>query len=147
MTENPGGEEFWWLNNGVTVLASEIAAPGGKELVIHNPEIVNGLQTSSEIHKFYSDNRDKLEPETRDVLLRVIVPEDEETRDRIIRATNSQTPIPKSSLRATDQVHRHIEEYLKPRGLFYDRRKNYYKNEGKKPKDIISCREPVNNSV
>ena len=31
--ENPGNEEFWWLNNGVTILASEVAAPGGKELV------------------------------------------------------------------------------------------------------------------
>lgn len=136
--ENPGDEEFWWLNNGVTILASEVAAPGGKELVVHNPEIVNGLQTSSEIHRFYNINKDKLEGENRDVLVRIIVPESEETRDRIIRATNSQTPIPKSSLRATDQVHRQIEDFLKPRGLYYDRRKNFYKNEGKKPKEIIS---------
>lgn len=136
--ENPGTEEFWWLNNGVTILASEASAPGGKELVIHNPEIVNGLQTSNEIFRFFSQNKKKLDEDKRDVLVRVIVPENEETRDKIIRATNSQTPIPKASLRATDQVHRQIEEYLKPRGLFYDRRKNYYKNEGKKPKDIIS---------
>lgn len=136
--ENPGNEEFWWLNNGVTILASEVAAPGGKELVVHNPEIVNGLQTSSEIHRFFKNNLDKKAGETRDVLIRIIVPESEETRDRIIRATNSQTPIPKSSLRATDQVHRQIEDFLKPRGLFYDRRKNFYKNEGKKPKEIIS---------
>ena len=136
--ENPGNEEFWWLNNGVTIIASEAAAPGGKELVIHNPEIVNGLQTSSEIHRFFSSNLDKISSEKRDILIRVIVPENEETRDRIIRATNSQTPIPKSSLRATDQVHRQIEEYFKPRGLFYDRRKNFYKNEGRKPKEIIS---------
>jgi hypothetical protein len=136
--ENPGNEEFWWLNNGVTILASEVAAPGGKELVVHNPEIVNGLQTSSEIHRFYSLHQDKVANEKRDVLIRIIVPESEETRDRIIRATNSQTPIPKSSLRATDQVHRQIEDFLRPRGLFYDRRKNFYKNEGKKPKEIIS---------
>lgn len=136
--ENPGNEEFWWLNNGVTILASEVSAPGGKELVIHDPEIVNGLQTSSEIHRFFSSNLDQILDEKRDILIRVIVPENEETRDRIIRATNSQTPIPKSSLRATDQVHRQIEEYLKPRGLYYDRRKNFYKNDGKKPKEIIS---------
>lgn len=136
--ENPGTEEFWWLNNGVTILASEASAPGGKELVIHNPEIVNGLQTSNEIFRYFSRNNHKIDDEKRDVLIRVIVPENEETRDKIIRATNSQTPIPKASLRATDQVHRQIEEFLKLKGLFYDRRKNYYKNEGKKPKDIIS---------
>lgn len=135
--ENPGNEEFWWLNNGVTILASEASAPGGKELVVHNPEIVNGLQTSSEIYNFYSANSGRIETEKRDILLRVIVPESEETRDRIIRATNSQTPIPKASLRATDQVHRQIEDFLKSRGLYYDRRKNFYKNEGKKPKEII----------
>ena len=136
--ENPGNEEFWWLNNGVTILASEASAPGGNELVIHNPEIVNGLQTSSEIQRFFAQNTERLEKDARDILIRVIVPENEKTRDRIIRATNSQTPIPKASLRATDQIHRQIEEFMRPRGLYYDRRKNFYKNEGKKPKDIIS---------
>ncbi|MDO6564227.1 AIPR family protein [Amphritea sp. 1_MG-2023] len=105
---------------------------------MHNPQIVNGLQTSSEIHRFLINNPDRIEQEKRSVLIRVIVPEDEETRDRIIRATNSQTPIPKSSLRATDNIHRSIEDYFKPRGMYYDRRKNYYKNEGKKPKEIVS---------
>ncbi|MGD1930899.1 MAG: AIPR family protein [Leptolyngbyaceae cyanobacterium] len=136
--EKPSSEEFWWLNNGVTILASEASAPGGKELIIVSPEIVNGLQTSSEIFRYFSKNREKIDSEKRDILVRVIVPESEETRDRIIRATNSQTPIPKASLRATDQVHRQIEDYLKPRNLFYDRRKNFYKNEGRKPKEIIS---------
>ncbi|GGI53966.1 AIPR family protein [Oxalicibacterium solurbis] len=136
--ENPDAEDFWWLNNGVTILASYAAAPGGKELVIHDPEIVNGLQTSSEIYRYFTTHFEMLKKDTRDVLVRVIVPESEEARDRIIRATNSQTPIPKASLRATDEVHRQIEEFMKPRNLFYDRRKNFYKNEGKKPKDIIS---------
>jgi hypothetical protein len=136
--ENEGIEEFWWLNNGVTIVASKASAPGGKELVIHNPEIVNGLQTSSEIFRYYSSNPDKLTTEKRNLLVRVIVPESEETRDKIIRATNNQTPIPKASLRATDLIHRQIEDYMRPRGLYYDRRKNFYKNEGKKPKEIIS---------
>ncbi len=133
-----GKEEFWWLNNGVTILATDATTPGGRELIVHNPQIVNGLQTSSEIHHFYTEHPNRIAEETRSVLVRVIVPEDEETRDRIIRATNSQTAIPKSSLRATDQIHRTIEDYFKPRALFYDRRKNYYKNEGKKPREIIS---------
>jgi len=131
-------EEFWWLNNGVTILATDASAPGGKELVIYNPEIVNGLQTSSEIFRYFNSSPGKAEEEKRNILIRVIVPESEETRDKIIRATNSQTPIPKASLRATDSIHRQIEEFMKPRGLFYDRRKNFYKNEGKKPKEIIS---------
>lgn len=128
-------EDFWWLNNGVTILASDVSAPGGKELIIHNPEIVNGLQTSNEIYRYFSIAKER--DTARSLLVRVIVPETEESRDKIIRATNSQTPIPKASLRATDSIHRDIEDCLKPRGLFYDRRKNHYKNEGKKPSEII----------
>lgn len=136
--KSESNEEFWWLNNGVTILGTDASTPGGKELIVHNPQIVNGLQTSSEIYRFFTENPDRLEKEERSVLLRVIVPEDEETRDNIIRATNSQTPIPKASLRATDNIHRNIENYFKPRNLYYDRRKNFYKNDGRKPKDIIS---------
>ena len=135
---NSEGEEFWWLNNGVTILGSDATTPGGKELIVHNPQIVNGLQTTSEIHRFFTENPGRRDTEVRSVLIRIIVPENEETRDKIIRATNSQTPIPKSSLRATDLIHRSIEDYFKPRSLYYDRRKNFYKNEGRKPKEIVS---------
>jgi hypothetical protein len=131
-------EDFWWLNNGITILASEAVLATGKELLITDPEIVNGLQTSTEIYNYFSDNNDKLESERRNVLIRVIVPENEESRDKIILATNSQTSIPKSSLRATDPIHRQIEMFFKTRGLYYDRRKNHYKNHGKKAVDIVS---------
>jgi AIPR protein len=67
----------------------------------------------------------------------VIVPEDPTSRDRVIKATNSQTSIPPASLRATDKIHRDIEEYLKPMGLYYDRRKNFYKNEGLQVDKIV----------
>lgn len=58
--------------------------------------------------------------------------------NRIILATNSQTSIPPVALRATDPIHRQIEMYFKNRGLYYDRRKNYYKNQGKNASEIIS---------
>lgn len=74
-------------------MASDVSAPGGKELIIHHPEIVNGLQTSNEIYRFFRGN--PALKDARSILVRVIVPEDEESRDKIIRATNSQTPIPK----------------------------------------------------
>lgn len=140
LEDNNSREDFWWLNNGVTILASDVSAPGGKELVIHDPEIVNGLQTSNEIYYYFQSKiADKMKADTlnRSLLVRVIVPENEVSRDKIIRATNSQTPIPKASLRATDSIHRDIEDYLNPRGFFYDRRKNFYKNEGKKPINIV----------
>ena len=129
--------DFWWLNNGVTVLASEATLVNNRELQIVNPEIVNGLQTSMEIYNYFSENREALESEKRSILLRIIVPDNEESRVQIIFATNNQTNIPKATLRVTDPIHLQIEMYFKSRGLFYDRRKNYYKNQGRKPAEII----------
>ena len=129
--------DFWWLNNGVTVLASEATLINNRELQIVNPEIVNGLQTSMEIYNFFSQNREALASEKRSVLIRIIVPDNEESRDQIIFATNNQTNIPKATLRVTDPIHLQIEMYFKSRGLFYDRRKNYYKNQGRKPAEIV----------
>ena len=130
-------EDFWWLNNGVTILAQSIAQITTRELTLQNPEIVNGLQTSTEIYNFFTSNQQMIKVEKRNVLVRVIVPENEEVRDKIIFATNNQTNIPKSSLRVTDTIHLQIEMYFKSRGLYYDRRKNYYKNQKKKSTDIV----------
>lgn len=148
-------EDFWWLNNGITMLASEIDQKSTKVFEIKNPEIVNGLQTSTEIYNYFTskikeniEDVDKnkkdeiieelLKADNRKVLIRIIVPKNESSRDRIILATNSQTAIPKAVLRGTDSIHRQIENYLKTKDLYYDRRKNFYKNEGKPKEKIIS---------
>jgi len=128
-------EDFWWLNNGITVICSN-AIVSGKTLTIENAEIVNGLQTSREIFNVLSSKSQQFDE--RSILVRVIVTEDAESRDRIIRATNSQTDIPSASLRATDKIHRDIEDFFATRGLFYDRRKNFYKNQGKPVRKIVS---------
>lgn len=135
--ETGQSEDFWWLNNGITILTSEAMLVNNRELQLTNPEIVNGLQTSNEIYLYFKNNLSLLDSEIRNVLVRIIVPDSEESRDNIIFATNNQTSIPKASLRVTDPIHLQIELYLKGRGLFYDRRKNYYKNQGKKPSEII----------
>jgi hypothetical protein len=128
-------DEFWWLNNGITIVAAK-ATLSGKSLAIEDPQIVNGLQTSTVIFNHFRNHN--TESENRNLLVRVIVPPAPESRDRIIKATNSQTQIPIASLRATELIHRDIEEYLRPHGLFYDRRKNHYKNEGKPIEKIVS---------
>ena len=138
--ETPSVENFWWLNNGVTIVASSIDVLKAREIMIHAPEIVNGLQTSNEIYNYFSRCSDRLcaDTEQRELLVRIIVPTGDDSRDKIICATNNQTAIEKSSLRATDTIHRQIEMYFRSKELFYDRRKNFYKNSGKKPSQIVS---------
>ena len=125
--------DFWWLNNGVTILA-EKAVHQNNALVLQSPVIVNGLQTSNEIYNYCSGKDDKDE---RNVLVRVIQTDTDSIRDRIIKATNSQTRIKVSSLRATEEIQRKIEDYLRIHSIYYDRRKNYYKNRGKPGSKII----------
>jgi len=130
-----GMEDFWWLNNGITIVASK-AVQSSKVLTIEDPQIVNGQQTSTEIFNYFSEAN--TEKEDRTVMVRVVVVIDPASRDRIIKATNSQTSIPAASLRATDKIHRDIEEYLSPFGIYYDRRKNSHKNLGRPVEQIIS---------
>lgn len=134
--ENKDSENFWYLNNGVTIITPK-AVMAGKQLTIEDPQIVNGLQTSHEIYQYFSQ-LESHEGDQRAVLVRVICEEDEEARDRIIRATNSQTSIPPASLRSSDDIHRNIEDFLKSNGYYYDRKKNFYKNQGMPVSKIIS---------
>ena len=74
--------------------------------------------------------------EDRCILVRVIT-STEERHDHIIKATNSQTVVPISSLRSTDPIHKKIESHLKKYDLFYDRRKSYYRNADKPRNKIV----------
>ncbi|WP_209835306.1 AIPR family protein [Ruegeria sp. HKCCE3926] len=132
--EGPKDVDFWWLNNGVTILASQ-ATQAGSGVTIENPQIVNGLQTSSQIAKYFDEGG---EDDDRMVMVKIVASEDEAVRDQIIKATNSQNAVPPASLRATDKVQRDIEHALKMGGYYYDRRKNYYKNQGRPAAKIVS---------
>jgi hypothetical protein len=132
------GPEFWWLNNGVTVVCSN-ASVVGKTYALDDVQVVNGLQTSHTIYNVLRTVADDHAALERAVLVRILVTgNDPATRDRVIRATNRQTSVPAASLRATDDIQRDIESYFLGHGWFYDRRKNFYRNNGKSPERIVS---------
>lgn len=141
LRSGPSEENFWWLNNGITIICSNFRSTGN-ELTIEDPQIVNGLQTSNQIFSYFKENPNTSEQKNnasnqRHVLVRIIKPENESSRDKIIKATNSQTAIPPGQLRATDKIHRDIEKFFEVNGIFYDRRKNFYRNAGKQRSLII----------
>ena len=130
--------DFWWLNNGVTVIGRRVG-PTGKRLDIEDPQIVNGLQTSRGIYQHFqtlaassrgnSENRD--EGRMRQVLVRVIGTTDEEVAAHVIKATNSQNRVSAATLRSAEPFQRNIEEYFLNQDLYYERKKNHYKNLGR----------------
>lgn len=136
-----GDTSFWWLNNGVTILAdhAEDVPPRGVNLT--RPLIVNGLQTTNVLH--LAGIRGEI-PEARldqSVLVRVVTVADSTTRDAVIAGTNRQTNITSVQLRATELIHTEIEEFLATKGWYYERRKNQYRGLGKPAKRIVSINE------
>lgn len=129
------GDDFWWLNNGITILASEVSYHDGA-LHLTDPCIVNGLQTSHELFSHFSAGAST--DDARTIMVKVIANTNTDTSDRIINATNSQTKIEAINLHATEQIHRNIEAALRTAGLFYDRRKNFYRNKGVPATQIIT---------
>ena len=120
---------FWWLNNGVTILATSATVPG-KTIQLQDIQIVNGLQTTETIFRHFKDG--SAQSRDRAVLVKIIVSSDAAARDQIIRATNNQNPVEIAALHATDKIQRDIEQILEygTTGT-YQRRKNYYRNIGK----------------
>ncbi|QUE31289.1 AIPR family protein [Francisella philomiragia] len=132
--ETKADQDFWWLNNGVTIVAED-PKELNKQLSIENVQIVNGLQTSYSIYNAHNGDTS----DDRSVLVKVIIVNDnKEVTDNIIASTNSQNPVSAVLLRATEQIQRELELYFLNEGYYYDRRKNYYKNLGKPATKIFS---------
>ena len=107
-------------------------------MTLKNVQIVNGLQTSYSIYNALKDVKLEELDDARSLFVKIIICDQKDVIDRIIRATNSQNPIPSGMLRATDTTQRDIEQYFLSKGYYYDRRKNYYRNLGKPRNKIIS---------
>lgn len=125
--QSQSAEDFWWFNNGVTIVAKDLS-PQPKRLIMRDPQIVNGLQTTNELYRYVSST-DAAHDDSRALLVRVVVPSGEEVSDRIIRATNNQTALRAGALRATEKVQKDIEEHLYLNGWYYERRAHYWSNQ------------------
>jgi len=137
MGDTPDSQvDFWWLNNGVTILATDCRTVA-KDLIVENAQIVNGLQTTEVMYNHFSKTS-KLEGDDRAILIKVITAPSNEIRSRIVKATNYQNTIDLSHFRGLDRIQTDIEQFLFDRGWFYDRRKNFYQNQGKPMDRIIS---------
>lgn len=126
---------FWWLNNGITLIGSN-AHIIGKSISIENAQIVNGMQTSFSIHKYMSESTPG--DENRSVLIKILLLNDSVLRNEIIYATNNQTNVSVSSLHATDIIQRDIEELLLQHGIYYERRTNYFQNQGIPESEVVT---------
>lgn len=121
-------DNFWAMNNGLTIIGDRIEPLGNNEYCIINPQIVNGCQT---VHCLYIAYNELSElKETLKVFVKIVKSDKLEVQTDIISATNSQNQVKYVSLKANDNIQRNIEKYLKSEEIYYERRENYYKRKG-----------------
>ncbi len=150
---------FWSFNNGLTMTCNKVEELPKNKYRLYNLQIVNGCQTSNALYTAYKnkqrvkelENKQKNEPELTkkeleelkskrefafndetSILVKIIETNNNDLIYRVTETTNSQTPIKAFSLKANDDIQLLIEKHLENKGIWYERRLNFYKNKGKK---------------
>lgn len=131
-------KNFWAMNNGITIIGEDITPTTRESIMIKNPQIVNGCQTVHCLYKAYiKDNKERLHDSLK-VFVKLIKTENPSIDSEIISATNSQNPVKTISLKANESIQRNIEKHLLKHDIYYERRENYYKMQGKTGFKVIS---------
>lgn len=115
---------FILYNNGVTIICKKLSNIRNK-YTLTDYQIVNGCQTS---HVLFN-NKDIINDNLQ-IPIKLIETEDDETVNRIIKATNRQTQVTDEQLIALNEFHRKLEAFYStfsgPQRLYYERRSKQY---------------------
>jgi hypothetical protein len=118
---------FTVLNNGVTVVASSLKTSGNR-LLVNDYQVVNGCQTSNVLLGFLGQSG----LEELKIPLRLIITDNDEVKNKITIATNSQTAIKKEQLQAMTDFQKGLEHYYNTyQGegrIYYERRSKQYQS-------------------
>ncbi|HWO96387.1 MAG TPA: AIPR family protein [Bacillus sp. (in: firmicutes)] len=116
-------EHFWHYNNGITILVNNFEIKDDK-LELTNLQIVNGCQTVSTLIQNCNEIPKKVK-----ILAKIIQLSSNESGKNesllIAEATNSQTPVKVSDLKANDPIQREIQANFKslPLPWHYERKR------------------------
>lgn len=119
-------EHFPFLNNGLTIIATELRTLGDR-VFISGYQIVNGGQTSHQLARWSETDTVRNTPQLMDELwvpVKIVTSDHPEVRTRVSIATNLQTAIGASDIQASSQVAKDVEEFFEQSGaggLRYER--------------------------
>jgi hypothetical protein len=160
---NIQSNEFALFNNGITIisdqtsLSSDTAKQGTAQVVLRNPELVNGAQTAYTLGRIYEDcakTGDFKVFKGKEVLLRVITfvgvkEKHQDDRTKLIadisKASNSQTKVDDSDRRSNDPIQLKLQaELFQKFGLYYERKRGEFSDGlryGYLPTNLVINRE------
>lgn len=133
--------DFAIYNNGITIIADsfELTETTGTknvgQVIMMNPQIINGGQTAYVLSKIYEDQRDDYSVfDGKEVMLKVIVLSGNtdlnvEFIEQISNATNQQTRVEEADRRSNDKIQIAIETAIFDKfGYFYERKRGEFYN-------------------
>lgn len=140
--------EFSLFNNGITMLSDDtvysdkVGKKNKAEIIITNPQIINGGQTAytlSILYEKFQKNNTLHFFDNKEVLLKIISFNSEENAsnnfeaeklkliEEISIATNQQSPVTEADRRANDKVQIELQNLIyKDFGLFYERKRGEF---------------------
>lgn len=135
--------EFALYNNGITMLSDEtyinerIGQKNKAQLIVKNPQIINGGQTSYTLSRIYEENLgNDVEKifQSKEVLVKIITlleNSNHENKVDLIRcisdATNQQTPVINADKISNDELQVKIQKWLFDNyGLLYERKRGEF---------------------
>lgn len=135
--------EFALFNNGITMLSDEtyinerIGQKNKAQLIVKNPQIINGGQTSYTLSRIFEENKDNdVEKifQNKEVLLKIITlleNKDDLNKIELINdisnATNMQTPVINADKISNDEVQLQLQKILFDRyGILYERKRGEF---------------------
>ncbi len=135
--------EFALYNNGITMLSDEtyinerIGQKNKAQLIVKNPQIINGGQTSYTLSRIYEENLENdVEKvfQSKEVLVKIITlleNSDHQNKVDLIKnisnATNQQTPVINADKISNDDLQVKIQKYLFDNyGLLYERKRGEF---------------------
>lgn len=129
-------DRFALLNNGVTIVAKSINQVG-TVFTIRDFQIVNGCQTSHVLFLNRKSITDKVY-----LPLKLIVTEDLDVTNMVIKATNRQTEVKIEAFESLLPFHKKLEEFYETfkgdNRLYYERRSKQFESMPIKESQIIS---------
>ena len=117
--QSPDREHFPFLNNGLTIIATELRGAGDR-FFISGYQIVNGGQTSHQLVRWAGSSAVEADPRLLSELwipVKIVSSSDPGVRTSVAIATNLQTPIGSTDIQASSQVAKNVEEYFGQSGI------------------------------
>ncbi len=110
-------KSVFYYNNGVTIVVKHFKKSSENEIELHEPQIVNGAQTSSTIADVLRTN-----PHAKGSIQVIVITETSQaTREEITRFRNSQNAVKGKDLISLKIFHTRIHGALKQFGYYYER--------------------------